>query len=111
MFYKPYPPIYAMLARHGIHQPVRAMPLPDTASEADENEDERTSFDTAPAARAVAKAGLAALEGQAGPTRDALVYGAALCLWHLKRFDSLAAAAYAVRRVLDSGQARARLKT
>jgi anthranilate phosphoribosyltransferase len=153
--HKPYPPVYAMLARHagfdsalivrgveggvipslrqtgkvfyyhdrgeeqslefsptdlGIHQPVRAVPLPDTSSEADENEDERTGFDAASAARAAAEAGLAALEGRPGPTRDALVYGAALCLWHLKRSDSLAAAADAVRRVLDTGQARARLK-
>lgn len=153
--HKPYPPVYAMLARHagfdsalivrgveggvipslrqtgkafyyrdrgeeqplefspsdlGIHQPVRAVPLPGAVSETGENDDERTGVDTAAAARAAAQAGLAALEGHPGPTRDALICGAALCLWHLGRFDAPATAADAVRRVLDSGQARARLK-
>jgi len=33
------------------------------------------------------------------------VIGAALCLWHLKRHDSLRSAADAVRGILDSGKA------
>jgi anthranilate phosphoribosyltransferase len=39
-----------------------------------------------------------------------LVSAAALCLWHLGRYDSLRAAADAVRVVLDNGAALERLK-
>jgi anthranilate phosphoribosyltransferase len=66
-------------------------------------------FDAARAATAAAEAGVAALRGRHGPTRDCLVVGAALCLWHLGRHDSLRQAADAVRSVLDSGEALARL--
>ena len=61
-------------------------------------------------ARAAAQAGAEALAGRAGATRDSLVCGAALCLRHLRRHDSLQAAAAAVRRVLDSGQALERIR-
>ncbi len=148
--HKPYPRIYALLARHagfdtalivrgveggvipglsqtgkvfrvlgdaeeapaefrpaelGIEQSVRAPRVPG-AGDADEGE---VPLDTAAVASAAAQAGMAALRGQAGPTRDCLVYGAALCLWHLGRHGSLREAADAARRVLDSGAAAARL--
>jgi anthranilate phosphoribosyltransferase len=149
--HKPYPRIYALLARHarfdsalfvrgveggvipalrqtgkvffyhdrgeeqsmefapsdlGIDQPVRAPQIPDElARDAGEGEEDETLRDTAAVAAAAAEAGLAALAGQPGPTHDSLVVGAALCLWHLKRHDSLEHAAQAVRAVLDSGQA------
>ena len=48
---------------------------------------------------------MAALAGQPGATRDCLVYGAALCLWHLGRQGDLSSAAEAVRSALDRGQA------
>jgi len=41
---------------------------------------------------------------------DALVYGAALCLWHLGRAESLKDAAQRARQALDSGKARAQLR-
>ncbi len=63
--------------------------------------------DTAAMARAAAAAGLAAREGAPGAARDNLVCGAALCLWHVGRAPTLAAAADAVRKALDSGRARA----
>jgi len=148
--HKPYPRIYALLARHagfdsalivrgveggaipgllqtgkvfrvlggaeemavefkpselGIEQSVRAPRIPGTAEEGEAE----SGLDTAAVAQAAAQAGVAALKGQAGPTRDCLVYGAALCLWHLGRHDSLREAADAVRRVLDDGRALARL--
>jgi anthranilate phosphoribosyltransferase len=56
-------------------------------------------------AKIAAEAGLAALSGEPGLTKDSLVYGAALCLWHLGRYDSLGSAANAVRTVLTSGAA------
>jgi anthranilate phosphoribosyltransferase len=154
--HKPYPRIYALLARHagfdsallvrgveggvipalrqtgkvfyyhdrgeeqsmefapadlGIDQPVRAPQIPGgLAHEAGAGDDVAASRDTAAVAKAAAEAGMAALAGQPGPTRDSLVLGAALCLWHLKRHDSLEGAAHAVRAVLDSGKALARVR-
>jgi anthranilate phosphoribosyltransferase len=154
--HKPYPRIYALLARHagfdsalivrgveggvipplrqtgkvfyyhdrgeeqsmeftpadlGIDQPVRAPQIPEgLAQEAGEGDDVAATRDTAAVARAAAEAGMAALAGQPGPTRDSLVLGAALCLWHLKRYDSLESAARAVRAVLDSGRASERVR-
>jgi anthranilate phosphoribosyltransferase len=154
--HKPYPRIYALLARHsgfdsalivrgveggvipslrqtgkvfyyhdegeersfeftaadlGIEQPVRAPQIPgQAANEGEEGDDVAAKFDTAAVAKAAAQAGLEALEGRPGPTRDALVCAAALCLWHLKRYDSLKKAADAARRVLDSGEALKRLQ-
>jgi anthranilate phosphoribosyltransferase len=148
--HKPYPRIYALLARHagydsalivrgveggvipglsqtgkvfhyhdggeetstefkpaelGIEQSVRAPRMPGAAEEGEA----AAPLDTAAAARAAAEAGRAALAGAPGPARDCLVYGAALCLWHLGRQGTLREAADAVRRVLDDGRALARL--
>jgi anthranilate phosphoribosyltransferase len=147
--HKPYPRIYAMLARHagfdsalivrgveggvipglsqtgkvfrytdggeeasvefkpaelGIEHAVRAPRIPGMGED-----DAVRPLDAAGVARAAAEAGRAALEGAPGPTRDALVYGAALCLWHLGRHPSLGEAAQAARAALDRGEARARL--
>lgn len=149
--HKPYPRIYALLARHagfdsalivrgveggvlpslrqtgkafyqhedgveraldftpadfGIEQSLRAPPLPpELAAESDEDDDAPKKLDTEAIAHAAAAEGRAALAGKAGPTRDSLVSAAALCLWHLKRYDQLRSAADAVRTVLDSGAA------
>ena len=150
--HKPYPRIYALLARHagfdsalivrgveggvipslrqsgkaffyhdggeeraldfapadfGIEQSLRAPPLPPGLSPA-EDEGVAAALDTEAIAKAAASVGLEALEGAPGATRDCLVSAAALCLWHLKRFESLRTAADAVRAVLDSGAALAR---
>ena len=151
--HKPYPRIYALLARHagfdsalivrgveggvipslrqagkafyyhdrgpeqsvdldpaelGIAQTLRAPPLPQELARG-EDDDAAAPFDPVAAARAAAAAGLAALDGAPGPTRDGLVYAGALALWHLRRADSLRAAADRVRSAIDSGAARARL--
>jgi anthranilate phosphoribosyltransferase len=149
--HKPYPRIYALLARHagfdsalivrgveggvlpslrqsgkafyyhargeeqaldytpaefGIDQSLRAAPLPPgRAGESDENADAPRVLDSTAIANAAVAEGRAALAGQPGPVRDSLVSAAALCLWHLKRFDSLRSAADAVRTALDSGAA------
>jgi len=149
--HKPYPRIYALLARHagfdsallvrgveggvipslthtgkvfryrdrgeewseefkpadlGIDQSVRAPRIPG-ANDEDRSE---APFDAAAVAKAAAEAGMAALAGQPGPTRDSLVYGAALCLWHLGRHGSLNSAADIVRGVLAHGKAMERLR-
>jgi len=154
--HKPYPRIYAMLARHagydsalivrgveggvipglsqtgkafhyhrggeetstefkpaelGIEQSVRAPRIPGApAAEAGAEDQSEAPFNAAAVAKAAAEAGVAALGGQPGATRDCLVYGAALCLWHLARQGDLRSAAEAVRAVLDRGQALRHLR-
>jgi len=154
--HKPYPPIYAMLARHvgfdsallvrgveggiipslrqegkyfyyhdrgeeqgvdinpesiGISQSVRAVPLPEDLPKTLRDGDEiAITVDMKATAKAAAEAGMAALNGEKGPTYDSLVYGAALALNHLNRYPTVAAAADAVRAVLDSGKAAARVR-
>lgn len=143
--HKPYPRIYALLARHagydsalivrgveggvipglsqtgkvfhyhdggeetstefkpaeiGIEQSVRAPRIPGAAEEGEAE----APLDAAAVAKAAAEAGKAALAGSRGPTYDCLVYGAALCLWHLRRQPTLRDAAAAVRLMLDQGK-------
>jgi anthranilate phosphoribosyltransferase len=149
--HKPYPRIYALLARHagfdsalivrgveggvvpslsqtgkvfqyrgsdeetstefkpeeiGIQQSVRAPRIPG-ASDADQG---KIPLDSPGVAKMAAEAGLAALAGEPGATRDCLVYGAALCLWHLGRHGSVKSAADAVRSVLDNRKALEHLR-
>ena len=94
-------------AEWGIEQTLRAPQLPGTNAAA--TDEESTQADTAAIAQAAAGAGLEALRGAPGATRDALVCAGALCLWHLRRHDSLTGAADAVRKVLDNGDALARV--
>jgi anthranilate phosphoribosyltransferase len=149
--HKPYPRIYALLARHagydsallirgteggiipslrqsgkiwhyhdlgeeqevdfkpealGIHQELRAVPLPEHLPGYRKKTDgDAAGVDATAIAAEAARAGIEALGGKPGATFDSLVYGATLCLWHLKRYRSLAQAADAVRQVLVSGKA------
>ncbi len=91
-----------------IEQSLRAAPLPPELVQ--ESEDGSTTLDSGGIAQAAATEGRAALAGKPGPVRDSLVCAAALCLWHLKRHDSLRAAADAARAVLDNGSARKRFE-
>ena len=94
-------------AELGIEAPVRA---PGISERVEKKKEHESPFDAPAVASAAAEAGLAALQGRPGPTRDCLVYGAALCLWHLGRCGSLPLAGDAVRRALDSGEALARFR-
>ena len=95
----------------GIDQPVRAPQIPGEAvREGEENDEVVAHFDTAVVAKLAAEAGMEALAGKPGPTRDGLICAAALCLRHFKRHDSLKGAADAVREVLDSGKALERIQ-
>ncbi|MFH0341756.1 MAG: anthranilate phosphoribosyltransferase [Chromatiales bacterium] len=60
-------------------------------------------------ARAAADRGMETLDGKPGPMRDALAFGAALCLWHIGRHASVSDAIEEVRSVLTSGAALGRL--
>jgi len=98
-------------AELGIDQPVRAALIPGgIPHDANATAEAGTALDRDALANAAAEAGRAALEGTPGPTRDALVYGAALCLWHLGRADSAKTAADLARTAIDSGKALAHLR-
>ena len=94
-------------AELGIDQSVRAVPLPADLWKAGGAGE---TFDATTVAQAAAQAGMEALAGQPGPTREGLVFSAALCLWEVRRYDSVPAAARAVREVLDSGRALVRMQ-
>lgn len=94
-------------AELGIDQSVRAVPLPADLHKAGGTGE---TFDATTLAQAAAQAGMETLAGQPGPTREGLVFSAALCLWHVRRYDSVPAAARAVREVLDSGRALVRMQ-
>jgi anthranilate phosphoribosyltransferase len=86
--------------------PLRGAPLPGSGAQ----DEDGPPLDVEAGAAAAAQAGLAALEGAAGPVRDSLVCAAALALRHAGRFETLRAAADAVRVVLGSGAARDRFR-
>ncbi len=95
----------------GIQQNSRAVQIPEGLAKAGTQADEIASeVDPQALAECAAEYGLEALKGKSGATRDSLIYSAATCLYHLKRFDSMPAAADAVRKSLDSGAALARFK-
>jgi anthranilate phosphoribosyltransferase len=91
---------------------VRSVPLPDDLPTTSRpGDDIAVAVDVQATAKAAAQAGLAALEGQRGPTYDSLVFSGALILWHLgPRTDALQAAADRIRAALDSGAAARRLR-
>lgn len=92
----------------GIQADTRAVPLPESVTPGKLKGKNQETVDSAALARAAAEAGLAALQGTAGPTRESLVYAGALCLWHLGRAPDLKAAATIVRGALDDGSAHKR---
>ena len=94
----------------GIEQKVRAAPLPEAFTREIKADRITGSVDATAAAETAATAGLEALDGKPGPTRDALIYSAALCLWHLGPNNTLRTIADAVREMLDSGAVLARLQ-
>jgi len=87
----------------GIEQSTRAVPLPKDLPAADADSASVINLDAA--AEAAAETGIAALQGEAGPAFDALVYAASIMLTHLKKYETLADAGVAVREVINSGAA------
>ncbi len=95
----------------GIESDVRAAPLASTPDQtaADESFDEASQErDLSHLAARAAEAGMEALNGKAGPTRDSLVLAAAVILRQIGCADSLSEGAALVRRALDSGEAQRR---
>ena len=56
-------------------------------------------------AHSVLELGLQALSGDQGTARDALVYGAALILWHCQKASDYKDASNQVAKAIDSGAA------
>lgn len=98
-------------AEFGIDQPLRAVALPDDLpAVAGEPDRIGMTVDVPIASETAAAAGLEALDGKAGATRDSLVFGAALGLHHVHPDQSFSRAAETVREVLDSGAALRRFR-
>lgn len=70
-----------------------------------ESDDVNAHFDGDAVAKMAADTGITALNGEPGSTYDALVYSAAIALWHVKKADNITQAANKVRQVLDNGSA------
>ncbi|GMT50194.1 MAG: hypothetical protein IEMM0008_1733 [bacterium] len=94
----------------GIQQDIASAAIPEDIPKASKKKDEiAADIDVDAVAKVAAEEGIKALQGEKGPTRDGLIYSAALCLWHVKKYDTLSASAQAVKEVLDSGKAHSRL--
>jgi anthranilate phosphoribosyltransferase len=94
----------------GIESTMRAMPLTSAGDQTltDESAVESShALDLSHLAARAAKAGVEALAGQAGPTRDSLVLAAAVILRQVGRANSLRAGADIAGRALATGGAQA----
>lgn len=92
----------------------RAADIPDSMALADTSDAavaDRVGlkWDINALSQACADAGVQALDGQAGPALDAIVYGAALALWHTGRASTMVDSARLAREAVDSGKALERL--
>lgn len=93
-----------------IKQSARALPLPEHLAAQSSDGDADRVIDPDALAHAAAEAGLEALNGALGLARDSLVFGGAIVLTHLRRFDSMRLAAETARRALDTGAALAHFR-
>jgi anthranilate phosphoribosyltransferase len=93
----------------GIQQDARCVPIPEDVPQTAKGEGAVTVTDIPVGARKAADLGMAALQGEKGATYDSLVYSGAIILQHLGRAGSLAEGAEALRAILDSGKAAARV--
>jgi anthranilate phosphoribosyltransferase len=90
----------------GIERSIRALPIPENLAVAAVKNEIEATIDTDALASAAAALGLEALDGAPGAARDSLVYGGAIVLTHLHRFDSMRQAAETIRQALDRGVVR-----
>ncbi len=93
----------------GIKANTRAVPLPKDLPTVEAVDNIATTVDISAVAKLSAELGKAALGGEKGTMYDSLVYSTAICLTHINRYETLQAAADAVRDVLDSGVALEKL--
>lgn len=92
----------------GMKHNTRATPLPKQIPLAEDvYAQDAPPFDIDAAVQATVQAGLAALDGKSGSSKDALIYIAAITLLQCARADSLSDAADMARQAIESGKARA----
>lgn len=89
----------------GIHQDVRAVPLPELDSSRHSLDGTAAKFDVDQLAGQAALVGMSALEGEHGPARDSLIYSGAIMLTHMGIGKDLNDSAGIVRAAIDSGKA------
>ncbi len=89
----------------------RAVPIPDhlKTDQASLSDVDKVP-DIAALSACSAKLGLAALQGENGPTKDSLVYSGSICLTHCGISQSLKEGAALVREIIDSGVALQRFQ-
>jgi anthranilate phosphoribosyltransferase len=93
----------------GVESTIRAIPIASASEHADAAFDEASQErDLSSLAAQAAQAGLDALRGKPGPTRESLVLASAMILRQIGRAESLREAADSARQAIDSGQAAAR---
>ncbi|MFT5259369.1 MAG: anthranilate phosphoribosyltransferase [Saprospiraceae bacterium] len=91
-----------------ISQYERAMLLPDDLPVPLATPDSiALTVDALAVAKLAARHGVAALKGEQGFAYDSLIYGASICLVHLKKATSFGDAADMARKAIDSGKAHA----
>lgn len=93
----------------GISAETRCVAIPEDVPQTAKGEGAVTVTDIPAGAKKAAEYGLAALNGEKGTTYDSLVYSGAVLLTHLGKVTSLAEGADALRAILDSGKAAARI--
>lgn len=87
----------------------RCVAIPEDVPQTAKGEGAVTVTDIPAGAKKAAEYGMAALQGEKGTTYDSLVYAGAVILTHLGKVKDLPQGADALRAILDSGKAAARV--
>jgi anthranilate phosphoribosyltransferase len=89
----------------------RSTPLPKDLKVTEVSEEEgKPPFDLDAAIQATIDAGIAALEGKAGTTKDSLILSAAIALCRTGKANSIQAGAAMAKEAIDSGEALKRFR-
>jgi anthranilate phosphoribosyltransferase len=93
-----------------IESTVRSVPIGAKGDQAaDESDDVSQDPDLSRLAAPAAEAGLEALKGKPGPTRDSLVLAAAMILRQVGRVETITDGADRARKAIDAGEAHRRI--
>jgi anthranilate phosphoribosyltransferase len=96
----------------GVESTVRSVPIAASADQraADESIDDASQEpDHSRLAAPSAEAGVEAMKGKSGPTRDSLVLAAAMILRQVGRVETITDGADRARKAIDAGEAHRRI--
>lgn len=85
----------------GITEETRAIPLPNRLKSLEDGDATVKEH----AIKTAAQIAVAALQNEKGIARNSIIYGAAISLFHLQKFETLAQAAEAANKAISSGDA------